>query len=102
MVEPLERRFHRFITAVGGTEAIDALLAGRNLENERRADYLLANRRVILELKGIKTDTSSKVDKELDKHRERDDYPLTYGEVELQKVLRHLPDGAQINRRIYG
>lgn len=102
VIEPLEHRFHRFIASLQGTEAIDTLLANSHLENERRADYLLADRRVILELKELKTDTSPKVDKELDKHREKEEFPLIYGEVELQQILRHLPDGATINRRIYG
>ena len=101
MAESLENRFHQFVMSIEGTESIDALLAGRTLPNERRADYLLANRRAILELKTLKTDTSPKVEKEMDKYRERDEFPLIYGEVELQKILRHLPDGAEINKRIY-
>jgi hypothetical protein len=101
MPTELERRFLRFLKSVPGSEALDDLLAGEAYRGERRADYLLFERRVIVEVKSLETDTSPKVEKEMDQHRERDDFPLVYGKVELSKVLDHLPDGKAINDRIF-
>jgi hypothetical protein len=46
--------------------------------------------------------TAHKIDREMDKHRDREDFPLFYGTRDLQKVLARLPDGPEINKRIYG
>ncbi|MFO1272703.1 MAG: hypothetical protein U1F50_13695 [Rubrivivax sp.] len=56
---------------------------------------------MILEVKSLEVDTSPKVEAETEKHRERDDFPLIYGSVGLGKVLKHLPDGKEINDRIF-
>jgi hypothetical protein len=101
MASDLERRFLHFLAGIPGAESLDELLAGDKYKGERRADFLLFDRRVILEVKSLETDTSSKIETELDAHRERDEFPLFYGEVELQKVLAHLPDGKKINDRIF-
>lgn len=101
MPSELESRFLRFMASLPGTESLDALLRDPMYDGQRRADYLLFERRVILELKSLETDTTPKVDAEIDQHRRRDDFPLFFGEVELQKVLKHLPDGKKINERIY-
>jgi len=80
---------------------LDALLASSEFDGERRADFLLFGRKVIVEVKSLEADTSPKVEAEMEKHRERDDFPMIYGEVELEKVLKHLPDGQEINDRIF-
>lgn len=98
----LENRFKRFLEAVPGVELIDEIVPSGALLGKHRADYLLSGRRVVVELKTLTTDTSPKAQRELDRHRNRDDYPIIPGAVELYKILRHLPDGDQINRRIYG
>ena len=56
---------------------------------------------MIVELKNLAEDPSSKIEEEIDKHRDREDFPLIYGNTDLQKVLKHLPDGKHINRRIH-
>ena len=101
MPSALERRFLSFLASLPGAESLDILLAGRRYSGERRADYLLFGRRVIVEVKSLETDTSPKVETEMERHRERNDFPLIYGEVELSKVLKHLPDGKEINERIF-
>jgi len=101
MPSDLESRFHSFITGLPHAESIDSLLAGPEFDGEKRADYLVFDRQVIIELKSLEVDTSPKVEKELASHRDRDDFPLIYGAVELQKILKHLPDGGQINQRIF-
>lgn len=101
MPSHLESRFLRFLSALPGAESLDDLLGDSKFDGQRRADYLLFGRRVILELKSLETDTGHKVESEMDKHREREDFPLVYGTVDLQSVLKHLPDGKKINDRIF-
>lgn len=101
MPTELESRFHSFIASLPHAESIDSLLAGPKFDGEKRADYLVFNRRVIIELKSLEVDTSPKVEKELAHHRNRDDFPLIYGDVDLEKILKHLPDGEQINQKIF-
>jgi hypothetical protein len=97
----LENRFKQFMASLSGVESVDALLPPGSFVGKQRADYLVANRRVVLELKTLKVDPSAKIEAELSQHRNRDDFPLIYGSVELPKILRHLPDSDQINQRIY-
>jgi hypothetical protein len=82
-------------------EVIDELPIPDEFNEEKRADYLLADRKVIIELKTLGSDQKYKVNEELDKHRDRDDFPLFYGEQELSKILKLLPDGQKINSRIF-
>lgn len=101
MSSALERRFLHFLSGIPGAESLDELLSGEQYKGERRADFLLFDRRVIIEVKSLEVDTSSKVEGEMATHRDRDDFPLIYGEVDLSKVLAHLPDGKEINDRIF-
>lgn len=57
---------------------------------------MLANRKVVVELKTLTEDTSHKVEAVADKHRGREDWPLFYGTAEVRKVLANLPDGEAI------
>lgn len=101
MPTALERRFLNFLASLPESESLDEILAGSKYDGERRADYLLFGRKVIIEVKSLETDTSPKIEAEMEKHRERDDFPVIYGEVDLQKVLQHLPDGRHINERVF-
>jgi hypothetical protein len=105
MSTSLEDRFHSFMKSVSFTESIDALLLDKQYKerqkDKQRAYYFLFNRKLILELKTLVEDPSPKVEEEIDKHRDREDFPLIYGQTDLQKVLKHLPDGEYINRRIH-
>jgi hypothetical protein len=101
MADSLEDRVKQFLATYPGAELIDDLVSPSEHIAKRRADYFLENRRIILELKTLSVDTSPKAEKEIDKHRDREDFPIMYGVVELQQVLKHLPDGPEINRRIF-
>ncbi len=101
MPTALEQRFLNFLSTVPGSESLDDLLCGEAYSGQRRADYLLFDRSVIVEVKSLETDTSPKVEAEMGHHRERDEFPIIYGKVELTKVLKHLPDGEEINKQIF-
>lgn len=94
MKESLEARFARFLASLQGTEVIDEMDWPVDPQRRRKADFLLAERKVILELKTLtEVDLPTKVDARVDKHRERDEFPLFYGKADLRKVLSRLPDG---------
>ncbi len=75
-----------FFRSLSGAEAIDDTLPPGAFEGKQRADFLLDEGRIIVELKTLKTDTSAKVEAEIEKHRERDDFPLFYASAELQEA----------------
>lgn len=97
----LEGRFHAFLSSLPGSEDIDQLQLPLLVSRGRRADFLLANREVIVEIKTLSVDTSTKIEPAVEKHRQRDEFPVFYGEGDLRKVLAHLPDGEAAFRRIY-
>lgn len=97
----LEDRFNSFLRKTASSEEIDSLKLSGEYQKSKKADYLLCNRRLIIELKTLKSDTSHKVSKEMEKHQDRGDYPLFYGSQSLKQILSHLPDGVEINNRIY-
>ncbi|MBU1039699.1 MAG: hypothetical protein KKF77_01195 [Proteobacteria bacterium] len=97
----LNERVKRFFSSLSGVEVVDELDLFSKFPDRKRADYLFANRRVIVELKALEADPEGKVQNELEKHKERKEYPLFYGKQELSKILKHLPDGEKINADIY-
>jgi hypothetical protein len=97
----LNERFKRFISQLPFAEVIDDLEIPGAFAQEKRADFLIENRKVIIELKSLESDPEHKIDAELENHRERNEYPLFYGKLELHKVLKHLPDGEQIQQKIF-
>lgn len=92
----LEARFTRFLEALQGAESIDQLALPEDPQHRRKADFLLAHRKVIVELKTLTDDPSHKVEATADKHRNREDWPLFYGTADVRKVLGNLPDGEAI------
>lgn len=47
------------------------------------------------------SDPEHKAHAELEKHSNRDEYPLFYGEMEVHKILKHLPDGQEIFEKLF-
>jgi hypothetical protein len=80
---------------------IDDLDLPSDFDKKKRADFLIKNRKVIIELKSLESDPEYKIHDELKNHQKRDEYPLFYGELEIHKVLKHLPDGKKINKKIF-
>lgn len=101
MASSIKERFKAFISQLPSAEVIDDLDLPSEFDDEKRADFLIENRRTIIELKTLESDPEYKVHNELNNHKERDEYPLFYGELELNKVLKHLPDGTEINKKIF-
>lgn len=102
MDNSLEERFTRFIEALPNAESIDRLPWPEGESGgKRKADFLLGQRSVIVELKSLTKDTSSKIESIVDRHRDREEFPIIFGRADLRKTLAHLPDGEAIYRSIY-
>jgi len=80
---------------------IDAMKMPPEFETFKRADFLIDEGKAIVEQKWLRSDPEYKVHNELDKHKDRKEYPLFYGKWELQKILKHLPDGEEINGKLF-
>lgn len=101
MMDTLEDRFKRFMYQLPSIEVIDNIELPSKTNDMKKADYIFSDRKAILELKSLKADPEFKVDKEMSKHRNREDYPLFYGKQDISKILKHLPDGEAIKRRLF-
>lgn len=101
MPNDLEKRYFEYLSGLPDSENIDDLDIPKERFNSKKADYFIFKRNVICEVKTLKTDTEHKINDEIDKHREREEFPLIFGEVELKKLLAHLPDGEKINATIF-
>ena len=101
MAASLNDRFKAFLSQLPFAEAIDDLKLPPEFDESKRADFLIENRKAIIELKSLESDPEHKIHTELESHQDRDEYPLFYGELELDKVLKHLPDGEQIKKKLF-
>lgn len=96
----LEERFKLFAKNMKGAECVDDLTLTVEQRDANKADYLFDNRNVIGELKALQTDASDKVEKVLEPYRESPEWPLFYGKQEIQKIIGHLPNREEINRKL--
>ncbi len=100
MKKSLEERFIEFLDTLNGVENIDKLNMTQQQKNAKKADYFAQNRELIIELKSLETDTQPKVERILEPHRSRPEFPHFYGGWEVYKILKYLPDGEEINKEI--
>jgi hypothetical protein len=100
MKKSLEERFKEFLDSLTGVENIDNLNMTQQQKDAKKADYFAENRQLIIELKSLETDTEPKIEKILEPHRSRQEFPIFFGKWEISKVLKHLPDGEEINKQL--
>ncbi|RJR44065.1 MAG: hypothetical protein C4576_13500 [Desulfobacteraceae bacterium] len=101
MAASLNERFKVFVSQLPFAEVIDDLDLPPGFDGSKRADFLVENRKAIIELKSLEADPEPKINNELESHQSREEYPLFYGEMELSKVLKHLPDGDEIQKKLF-
>lgn len=101
MRKTLNDRFKAFIAQLPSAEAIDDLELPSEFDESKRADFLIGNRKAIIELKSLESDPEHKIHTELENHKDRTEYPLFYGEMEVTQVLKHLPDGGDIQKKLF-
>lgn len=88
-------RFIEFLGHLPGAESLDdpAVLPQRAIT--KRADYLLFQRSMIVEIKQLEADPEFKVEAIIDRYRSHPSYPLFFEERTLQAVLEHMPEEIQ-------
>lgn len=97
----LNDRFKAFLAQLPSAESIDEIRLPPGFSEEKRADFFVEDRKVVVELKSLESDPEQKIHEEIAKHRHRDEFPLFYGEMEVNKVLKHLPDGQAIMQKMF-
>lgn len=97
----LEDRFMTFIGRLDGSENIDNSLSNVELLYGKRADFLLNERKVILEIKSLKVDPHYKIEERISPHRSRPEFPHFYWKSDLDTILPYLPDGEEIRHNIF-
>lgn len=97
----LESRFKAFLENLEGSESVDAPSFDIEFGQDKRADFLLNQRRIILELKSLEADPEYKVESRLGPHRKRSGFPEFFWKTDLNEILSHLPDGEDIRREIF-
>jgi hypothetical protein len=94
--EPLEKRFHKFLDQLDHSENLDRMtLAGK------KADYLLHRRKLIAEIKTIESDPAFKVEELIDALRPDPNFPVFFGQRDIEQVLAHFPNAQQIRQRLF-
>lgn len=96
----LTGRFKAFLKTLDNAECIDDLLLTEEQERAKKADYFFNNREIIAELKSLETDSSQKIQKLVEKYQKRQDFPIFFGRVDLQRLIEELPDRKQINKEV--
>lgn len=99
--DSLHARFLAFARNLAGAELIDELQLTNEQQQAKKADVFFAERSIICEVKALQTDVSGKVDRILEAHRDRVDFPHYYNTWPIDAVLAKLPDGAEIQRNIF-
>ena len=80
----LEGRFMAFLEQLEGAESIDDTWSDAELSHGKRADFLLDQRRIVLEIKSLQADPEYKVEERLSAHRGRPEFPAFYWESDLK------------------
>lgn len=101
MTMSLNDRFKAFLARLPHAEAIDNLELPKEFDESKRADFLVYDRKAIIELKSLESDPEHKIHTEIKNHQDRDEYPLFYGELEISKILKHLSDGEEIQKKLF-
>ena len=96
-----EDRFQDFLDQLDGAESIDDSLSDTELSHGKRADFLLDQRRIVLEVKSLEADPEYKIKERLAPHQERPEFPIFFWKADLNEILPYLPDGEEIRRQIF-
>ena len=97
----LEDRFQAFLDQLDGAESIDDSLSDTELSHGKRADFLLDQRRIVLEVKSLEADPEYKINERIAAHRDRPEFPIFFWKADLNEILSYLPDGEEIRRQIF-
>ena len=99
--DALEVRFTRFVAGLSYAELVDKLPMTDVQTRAKKVDFFFNNRSIVCEMKSLTADVSAKIDRILEPHRERPEFPGFYGKWPIDAVLERLPDGKDIHKQMY-
>ena len=88
----LRNRFERFFRTLDEFESIDELIRSHDCPGLKRADYLLANRTLIIEKKVLEVDPVDRPQKFMDTFMKKQGM-RAYGELSSDFIFSKMPDG---------
>jgi len=97
----LKERFTEFVRNLQSAEIVDELNLSQEQERSKKPDFFFFERQFIGEMKSITTDMEPKAQAILEKHKDRSEYPLFFGQWSSDKILQNLPDGESIDEGIF-
>jgi hypothetical protein len=97
----LHRLFLDFAASLRTAELIDGLQMTAAQKRAKKADIFFDGRAIICEMKSLRDDVSNKVERILEPHRERTDFPNFYNTWPVDAILEHLPDGDELHREMF-
>jgi hypothetical protein len=95
----LRGRFEAFIRTLDGFEDIDELLKGNDPPNMKRADYLLSERKIIIEQKSLEVDPTGKPQRFVDKLVQQQRL-LFWGRLSTRVLFSKHPDAERLQRQL--
>jgi hypothetical protein len=96
----LRERFERFVKELDGFEDIDVLLKGRDLSGTKRADYLFAQRNIIVEQKVLEVDPHQKPQAFIDQLIKQGRILFLGGKVSTDVIFGKMPDGEELKKKL--
>lgn len=97
----LDQRFEKFLLSLPSVEGIDSIELDYVDRKSKKADYLAMGRKFVIEQKCINEDQAGKIQIEVEKYANTEDYPVFYGKRDLNLVLEKLPNRDEVKRKIY-
>jgi hypothetical protein len=85
-------RFTEFLSKLPHSESLDDPGIFPDHQSKKRADFLLFDRSMIVEVKQLEVDPGYKADAIVAKFRNHPAYPLFFGKRALPDVLAHMPE----------
>ncbi len=83
----LEERFTEFVRSLQSSEIVDDLQFSFEHKQSKKPDFFFFERQFIGEMKSIKKDMEPKAQAILDKHKDRPEYPLFFGQCNRSQDL---------------
>lgn len=100
-MKDLKSRFEAFMDLMVSIESIDNIDMPSLTGSPKKADYFGMGRSIIFEQKAINEDQIEKVQEEMEKHADKDYYPVFYGRRDINLILDKFPNKEEVKKRLY-
>ena len=94
----LELRIDRFLMSEGRSESLDTAKYDQLFGNKRKADYLLADKQIVAELKTLTASPKTRIEQRLKRRLSEPGAPIVFGSIGMSNILDGMPDGEDFTR----